>query len=667
MRNLLNVLALVGALLAVGTASAAAAPLKVSSYDINYGVGADGRLDLDRTAAAITATGADVIGLQAVDKHWSARSNNLDEPAELAQRLGMHVVYGANLDNPPLAEGQPRRQYGIAILSKFPIVASQHTLLPRPTGGEQRGLLEAVVDAGGTRVRVATTHLHTTATERQAQVAAIIDKLKGSAEPVALTGVLNTAPSAPELAPIFSAFRDTWALKGSGDGFTYPAASPNVRSVYVLVSKGVGVLSAALGDRTASTYIPLTTELDPTGQTGDTGEPTPTPTPTPTATPDPDAGGGAHPDAPGTPLDVASFNIAHGAGYNDQNQLVFNLDRTIDTIRALGSDVVALQEVDRHFGDRSNNLDEPAVLSQRLGMHVVYAPNLDLDPATPGAPRRQYGTAILSKFPILSSRNTLLPKPGNGEQRGLLEAVVDVDGLRVRIANTHLSTLANERPAQIAKILELLRESKEPVVLLGDLNATPASSDLAPLWATYRDAWKLGGVGNGATYPGNTPDRRIDFIALSDGINVRKAEVVNTLASDHRPYVAQLAITTSTSATGAIGGTVPATLSLTLGRPALFGAFTPGLERTYTASTTATVTSTAGDAALSVSDPGHLRNGAFTLPEPLQVAVSPLGWSGPVSNAPVTIGFSQKVNANDALRTGTYAQTLMFTLSTTTP
>ena len=68
---------------------------------------------------------------------------------------------------------------------------------------------------------------------------------------------------------------------------------------------------------------------------------------------------------------------------------------------------------------------------------------------------------------------------------------------------------------------------------------------------------------------------------------------------------------------------VPATLSLTLGAPAQFGAFTPGVTKTYLASTTANVISTAGDALLSVADPssigtGHLVNGTFVLPQPLQ-------------------------------------------------
>ena len=86
-------------------------------------------------------------------------------------------------------------------------------------------------------------------------------------------------------------------------------------------------------------------------------------------------------------------------------------------------------------------------------------------------------------------------------------------------------------------------------------------------------------------------------------------------------YTVEL-VPTSTSVPGGVGGTVPATLSLTLGGPASFGPFTPGADKTYTAQTTANVISTAGDATLSAGDPAHLSNGAFTLSEPLQVAFS---------------------------------------------
>jgi hypothetical protein len=133
----------------------------------------------------------------------------------------------------------------------------------------------------------------------------------------------------------------------------------------------------------------------------------------------------------------------------------------------------------------------------------------------------------------------------------------------------------------------------------------------------------------------------------------------------------QLAAATGT-AFGDVSGTVPATLALTLGAPATFGAFTPGVAKEYTASTTATVVSTAGDATLTVADPstnapGHLVNGAFSLPQPLQGLGVVKTWTAPTSNEAVTVAFKQAIGAGDALRTGTYSKTLTFTLSTTTP
>jgi LmbE family N-acetylglucosaminyl deacetylase len=141
-----------------------------------------------------------------------------------------------------------------------------------------------------------------------------------------------------------------------------------------------------------------------------------------------------------------------------------------------------------------------------------------------------------------------------------------------------------------------------------------------------------------------------------------------------------------TATTGTVGGTVPPTLSLTLGAPAMFGPFIPGTPADYFATTTANVISTAGDAALSVADPssnatGRLVNGSFALTERLQAGVggayAPVGgssspttiktWSAPTSNEGVTIGFRQSILANEPLRTGSYSKTLTFTLSTTSP
>jgi len=120
-------------------------------------------------------------------------------------------------------------------------------------------------------------------------------------------------------------------------------------------------------------------------------------------------------------------------------------------------------------------------------------------------------------------------------------------------------------------------------------------------------------------------------------------------------------------ASGGVGGTVPAVLSLTLGPAALFPPFIPGVANDYTATTTATVLTTAGDATLSYSDPGRMTNGTFSLAEPLRVQLAKSVWTGPASNETVGVTFKQLIKANDPLRTGTYSKSVTFTLSTTTP
>jgi hypothetical protein len=169
------------------------------------------------------------------------------------------------------------------------------------------------------------------------------------------------------------------------------------------------------------------------------------------------------------------------------------------------------------------------------------------------------------------------------------------------------------------------------------------------------------------------------FITEADGRYIKQeARYACKLGPANDPF----APSCWTDTDGGVGGSVPATLALTLGTAPTFGAFTPGVAKTYTASTTANVISTAGDAALSVSDPsatapGRLVNGAFSLASPVMVKAGSGAltaapgtlrtYNAPVSNDAVTLGFEQAIGANEALRTGTYSKTLTFTLSTTTP
>ena len=145
---------------------------------------------------------------------------------------------------------------------------------------------------------------------------------------------------------------------------------------------------------------------------------------------------------------------------------------------------------------------------------------------------------------------------------------------------------------------------------------------------------------------------------------------------------------------GQVGGTVPATLSLSLGPPAQFGAVHAGRRRaTYEAATTANVISSAGRRGAERGRPEFAEHRApgqrLVLPAAaaagegaqrgqhghgvqqrrlVGLAAEPARpTTGRSRNDPVALQFSQRINETDALRTGAYSKTLTFTLSTTNP
>ncbi|GAA1136314.1 hypothetical protein GCM10009630_39130 [Kribbella jejuensis] len=231
--------------------------LTVASYNIHAGAGEDNVFDLDRTARALKALDADVIGLQEVDVHWDKRSNWLDTIAELATRLGMYPAFAPIYDLDPPAAGQPRRQYGVGVLSRFPLVnVENHSITrlstqdPNPVPAPAPGFLEVEIEVRGRRVHVYCTHLDYRAdpTVRRMQVADTLAILAQdpSAELQILVGDFNAEPRAPELAPLWTRLTDSWtaAAATTGGPFTYPAVAASKRIDFVTVGAGLHVRKA---------------------------------------------------------------------------------------------------------------------------------------------------------------------------------------------------------------------------------------------------------------------------------------------------------------------------------------------------------------------------------------------------------------------------------------
>jgi len=254
------------------------------------------------------------------------------------------------------------------------------------------------------------------------------------------------------------------------------------------------------------------------------------------------------PGQPPIPVRLVTFNTHHGVGADGRH----DLPRLAKVLAAADADVICLQEVDRHFGDRSEDVDQALLLSRALDMQLAWGPAIDRPREK--SMRRQYGNALLSRLPILVS--DVHPLPGDGEPRSALRTMVELDGGALWVTTTHLSTRsADERAAQATAIAGLHTETMETGVLVGDFNAEPGAAELAALRERFHDAWELAADRDdrsrwrfwqhdeGHTHPARRPHARIDHVWVSDGVDVRRAHVLDGAgASDHLPVVVDLAV-----------------------------------------------------------------------------------------------------------------------------
>ncbi|WP_068773897.1 endonuclease/exonuclease/phosphatase family protein [Paenibacillus sp. FJAT-26967] len=235
------------------------------------------------------------------------------------------------------------------------------------------------------------------------------------------------------------------------------------------------------------------------------------------------------------PLKVMSFNIHSGVNLAGQ----LNLQAIASVIMQEKPDLVGLQEVDSHYSERSDFADQLEWLADYLGMNGVYGPNLDQDPLQSGMPRRRYGTAILSRFPVIGSHNHHLSSFGD-EQRGLLEAQIQIGAREIFFYNTHLGLSTGQRVQQSSEVAETILSQKRAhtVILTGDFNACPGSPELAVLAdAGLADVFE-GLRYEANTFPSDQPADRIDYIWYRGSLVKISAEVLHTQVSDHCPIVA---------------------------------------------------------------------------------------------------------------------------------
>jgi endonuclease/exonuclease/phosphatase family metal-dependent hydrolase len=254
------------------------------------------------------------------------------------------------------------------------------------------------------------------------------------------------------------------------------------------------------------------------------------------------------PDQPPIPVRLVTYNTHHGVGDDGRH----DLPRLATVLAAADADVICLQEVDRHFGPRSENVDQALLLARALDMQLAWGPAID-EPRPDGQPRGEYGNALLSRLPILVSDVHRLP--GGGEPRAALRTMIELDGGALWVTTTHLSRKSGDRAAQVAALADLHTAPMETGIVVGDFNTSPDAPELAGLRAKFADAWELANERDdraswrfwqhdeGHTHPARSPHRRIDQAWVTAGVAVTAAEVMDGAgSSDHLPLVVDLLV-----------------------------------------------------------------------------------------------------------------------------
>ena len=228
------------------------------TYNIHVGVGMDKKLDLPRVAAVINKQHPDLVGLQEVDRGVT-RTQRIDEIAELAKLTRMDYAFAFNLH-------YQGGQYGVAILSRLPIMATDHRLYQNTREAERRGFIRAEVSVDGRVLNFVTTHLDYQYDDgRLFEAQQLLRALKDVQGPLVIVGDFNDIPAGRSYQLIRYQFGDAWIDSRSTDeGFSYPTDKPAKRIDYIFFrsTDRVRTKRAWIVDTQASDHVPVVADLE---------------------------------------------------------------------------------------------------------------------------------------------------------------------------------------------------------------------------------------------------------------------------------------------------------------------------------------------------------------------------------------------------------------------
>ncbi len=267
-----------------------------ATYNIHYGVGADGKYDVPRIADAVA--GADIICLQEVTRGFPD-NGYADHTAEIGKRLNRYYRFHGPMEadaSTAASDGtitSRRRSFGNAIVSRWPILWSRGVMLPKTRSTDtfdlQRGYIEAVIAVPSGPLRIYCTHLsHVSAANRLPQVAALMDAVEHAGDvgatwdgaasgtflfqepslPVPASAIVagdfNFTPAHPEYPRAMAHLKDAWRASGNPEeGVESCPGDGRIDHVLVTPDLAAKVKRAWIGTgNVASDHWPVFVEFD---------------------------------------------------------------------------------------------------------------------------------------------------------------------------------------------------------------------------------------------------------------------------------------------------------------------------------------------------------------------------------------------------------------------
>jgi len=227
----------------------------------------------------------------------------------------------------------------------------------------------------------------------------------------------------------------------------------------------------------------------------------------------------------GTSISAVTYNIQHGRGIDGH----LDLERAAYVLAVLSPDIALLQEVDyRRPATRMSC--QARELARQLNMDYAYGAVKRYRPGS-------YGNAILSRYPIRSIKNHVLP--GEDDQRCCLEVRIKTPQYNFTCFNLHLGLKSAERCHHLEEVvLPRLQAVNGPVVLGGDFNSRPESAEISLLKGCLLDSFQANSGEYRFTFPADQPRSRIDYIFLNRRWQIDDYRIIpHTLASDHLPVI----------------------------------------------------------------------------------------------------------------------------------